>query len=416
MDNKWKNAAIPALLIHISIGSVYCWSLFKEEIATRIGMSTFSVGWCFSLAIFFLGMSAAFAGKFVERNIHASSKLACIMFGTGFIGTGIVVNHMRGLPALILIYLLYGVVMGIGLGVGYITPIKTLMLWFEDNKGLATGISIAGFGLAKSIASPLMSILITRYGITEMFVTLGIVYVVMMWIASILLKKPSWWKEEESIVNRASYVLRDKEFILIWIMFYLNVHNGLMIISYEKQILSNALSGVGILPLAILVVPSLSALFNAAGRIGYSTLSDRYATNNITRAVVYALIIGVSCILSINVASVLKSQGGACPLALIVPYLLVINAGYGGGFSTLPALLSERFGMKNISQIHGLALSAWGVAGVTGNNLTEVILKNTNSYGVVIYVTGVLYAIAFFCCYMLCNCNKREELSRVSLA
>jgi OFA family oxalate/formate antiporter-like MFS transporter len=135
-----------------------------------------------------------------------------------------------------------------------------------------------------------------------------------------------------------------------------------------------------------------------------------------TRAVVYAIIFAISCALSIIVTTTLKQQGGACPLLLIVPYLFVINAGYGGGFSTLPALLSERFGMKNISQIHGLALSAWGVAGITGNNLTEVILKNTNSYSVVVYVTAALYVVAFYCCYLLCNHNKKEELSRVYFA
>jgi OFA family oxalate/formate antiporter-like MFS transporter len=258
-----------------------------------------------------------------------------------------------------------------------------------------------------------MSILITRYGITEMFVTLGIVYVVMMWVASILLRKPSWWKEEENLVSRASYVLRDKEFILIWIMFYLNVHNGLMIISYEKQILSTSLAGASILPLAVLIVPSISALFNAAGRVGYSTLSDRYAADDITRAVVYAIIFAISSALSIIVTTTLKQLDGACSLVLIAPYLFAINAGYGGGFSTLPALLSERFGMKNISQIHGLALSAWGVAGITGNNLTEVILRSTNSYSVVVYVTVVLYIVAFYCCYLLCNHNKKEEPSRV---
>ncbi len=154
--NKWIRAAIPALLIHCSIGTVYCWSTFKQSIADAIGMSTFSVGWAFSFAIFFLGMSAAFAGKIVEMNIHRSSLISAICFTTGMLGTGLTIRFFTGPLALILIYLFYGCIMGIGLGIGYLTPVKTLMLWFKDNKGLATGISIMGFGLAKAIATPIM--------------------------------------------------------------------------------------------------------------------------------------------------------------------------------------------------------------------------------------------------------------------
>ncbi len=158
LSNKWTRAAIPALLIHCSIGTVYCWSTFKEAIATKIGMSSFAVGWAFSLAIFFLGMSAAFAGKMVEKDIHKSSLIACICFTLGMIGTGLSIQFLTGWAALIAIFICYGCIMGIGLGVGYLTPVKTLMLWFDKQKGLATGISIMGFGLAKAIATPIMEL------------------------------------------------------------------------------------------------------------------------------------------------------------------------------------------------------------------------------------------------------------------
>ncbi|MBQ1535412.1 MAG: MFS transporter, partial [Ruminococcus sp.] len=175
MNNKWMRAAVPALLIHCSVGTVYCWSTFKEAIADKIGMSPFSVGWAFSLAIFFLGMSAAFGGKIVERDIHVSSLVACICFSTGMVGTGLVIKFLTGVPALIGIYVFYGAIMGIGLGIGYLTPVKTLMLWFKDNKGLATGISIMGFGLAKAIATPIMDLIQNKLGIVYMFVILGLV-------------------------------------------------------------------------------------------------------------------------------------------------------------------------------------------------------------------------------------------------
>lgn len=141
-ENKWFRAAIPALLLHCSIGTVYCWSIFSQEIADYIGFSKGATEWAFSLAIFFLGMSAAFLGNVVEKDIHKSSLIATICFAAGMAGTGAFIyyggKNPGSITALIGIYLCYGVIMGIGLGTGYLSPVKTLMLWFADKKGLAT--------------------------------------------------------------------------------------------------------------------------------------------------------------------------------------------------------------------------------------------------------------------------------------
>lgn len=393
LNNKWINGATPALLLHISTGSVYCWSTFKEAIGNSIGMSTFSVGWAFSLAIFFLGMSAAFAGKLVEINIHKSSLVSTICFTTGMIGTGLTIKFCTGVPALILIYLFYGCIMGIGLGVGYLTPVKTLMLWFKDNKGLATGISIMGFGLAKAIATPIMEVLQKHFGISAMFIVLGCIYFVMMFIGHLLLKKPDGWVEDKTTNSnfKAISMFKNKTFIGIWLMFYINIHCGLMLITYEKQLLNVTFVGVAYLATIISVVPSITAVCNAAGRLGYSTLSDKLKD----RSTIYVIIF-LSCIVFTIFARFI-------PFAfLIIIMLMVINLGYGGGFSTLPALLDSRFGMENISKIHGLALSAWAIAGLTGNNTSEIILKNTdNNYNVVISVATILYSIALLICVNL---------------
>lgn len=392
-NNKWVRAAIPALLIHCSIGTVYCWSTFKQAIADTIGMSPFSVGWAFSIAIFFLGMSAAFAGNTVEQNIHRSSLISAICFTTGMIGTGLTIKFCHGVPALILIYLFYGCIMGIGLGVGYLTPVKTLMLWFKDNKGLATGISIMGFGLAKAIATPIMEFLQSKYGVHMMFLILGAVYFVMIFSGHLLLKKPDGWIEPDSRTNtfRASDMFKNKSFIGIWIMFYLNIHCGLMLISYEKQFLTNTFATFAGLATIISIVPSITAVCNALGRIGYSTISDKMKDRSLTYLIIY-MSCAFMCVLAISV-----NKG-----FIIVAMLMMINLGYGGGFSTLPALLDSKFGMKNISKIHGLALSAWAIAGLTGNNLSAVILKLTNdNYAVVITAALVLYIIAFCVCKAL---------------
>lgn len=397
INNKWVRAAIPALLIHISVGTVYCWSTFKQAIAEQIGMSQFSVGWAFSFAIFFLGMSAAFAGKLVEKNIHKSSLIACICFSVGMIGTGLCIKFLTGWAALIGIYICYGAIMGIGLGVGYLTPVKTLMLWFSKNKGLATGISIMGFGLAKAIATPIMDMLQNKYGIVEMFVILGVTYFVIMFVGHLLLKKPDGWREQQDTEKfNVLSMFKQKEFVGIWLMFYLNIHCGLMIISYEKQMLSVAFATVASIATIVSVVPSCTAISNALGRIGYSTLSDKMKQRNTIYKCVFISCIAISALMLLT-----NAISGATTIYLgiiVIAYLLIINAGYGGGFSTLPALLSERFGMKKISQIHGLALSAWAVAGLTGNNTSEIILNSTNSYNTVILVATALYIISLFIC------------------
>lgn len=290
LNNKWLRAAIPALLIHCSIGTVYCWSTFKEAIADKIGMSTFSVGWAFSLAIFFLGMSAAFAGKTVEKDIKKSSLIACICFTLGMIGTGLSVQFLTGPFALICIYLFYGCIMGIGLGIGYITPVKNLMLWFSEHKGLATGISIMGFGLAKAIATPIMEIIQNNLGISQMFYILGGIYFIMMFIGHLLLKKPDNWIEPQDNKNEFKLLsmFKNKTFIGIWLMFFINIHCGLALITYEKQIIGTTFAGLTILTLMISLVPSLTAAFNALGRIGYSTISDYTKQRNSVYKIIFS--------------------------------------------------------------------------------------------------------------------------------
>ena len=412
LNNKWIRAAIPALLIHCSIGTVYCWSTFKEAVANQIGMSTFALGWAFSLAIFFLGMSAAFAGKMVEKNIHKSSLIACLCFTIGMIGTGVFIKYSTGVFALIGIFLFYGCIMGIGLGIGYLTPVKTLMLWFSEQKGLATGISIMGFGLAKAIATPIMEFLQNKYGIANMFYILGAVYFVMMFIGHLLLKKPKGWVEPD--IKKSDFkplaMFKDKTFLGIWLMFFINIHCGLALITYEKQIISVTFAGMAILTTMISIVPSVTAAFNALGRIGYSSISDKMKERNTVYKIIFISCIIITICALIPLAITNKSSSMLLGI-LVILLLVIVNLGYGGGFSTLPALLSERFGMDKISKIHGLSLSAWAIAGLTGNNMSELILNLTNkSYDYILIATAILYVIALVICIKLVG-NKKEVIN-----
>ncbi|MBQ9781983.1 MAG: MFS transporter, partial [Clostridia bacterium] len=271
LSNKWTRAAIPALLLHYSIGTVYCWSTFKTQIATYIGSSVSSVEWAFSLAIFFLGMSAAFMGNVVEKNIHKSSLIAAICFALGLAGTALFIY----LKSLIGIFICYGVIMGIGLGLGYLSPVKTLMLWFKDNKGLATGLAVAGFGAAKAIATPIMEgMLSSGMPLYIMFLILAGVYFVMMIVGHLLLKKPDGWHEEQEEKSEHPIkdffskfkVFKNTTFLGIWLVFYINITCGLAIIANEKML-------IGVIGLAPAVIGAICAVFNAGGRLGYSALA-----------------------------------------------------------------------------------------------------------------------------------------------
>ncbi|MBR6340590.1 MAG: MFS transporter, partial [Treponema sp.] len=286
IQNKWLRGAIPALLLHCSIGTVYCWSIFSQEIANYIGFSKGAVEWAFSFAIFFLGMSAAFLGGLVEKNIHKSSLIASITFALGMAGTGFFIWYggrslQAGHPsvlALIGIYISYGFIMGIGLGTGYLSPVKTLMLWFQDKKGLATGLAVAGFGAAKAIASPIMQGMLDNMGPTgiyKMFYILAGVYFVMMFVGHLILAKPEGWVEPQKKSKEEGIIATLKtepiaSYIGIWLMFYINITCGLAIISQEKMIVKCI--GLGA---SAGLISTISALFNAGGRLGFSAWADK---------------------------------------------------------------------------------------------------------------------------------------------
>lgn len=429
-QNKWVNAAIPALLLHCSIGTVYCWSVFSQEIADYIGASKGATEWAFSLAIFFLGMSAAFLGNIVEKDIHKSSLIATICFTIGMIGTGFSIQR----KSLIGIYIFYGCIMGIGLGTGYLSPVKTLMLWFKDRKGLATGLAVAGFGAAKAIASPIMQAILSKFTVNgvanpaPMFYIMGAVYCVMMFVGHLLLKKPADWVEEHdeggikeffsTFASNFKAAFTNKTFIGIWLMFYINITCGLALISQEKAILKT----MGLSLAVISILSSVTAVANALGRLGFSAAADKLKDRNTIYKVIFILSIAFTGLTVFANGIVNKS------VILCVALLIIVNAGYGGGFSNVPTLLSDHFGMKSISAIHGLCLSAWAIAGLTGNQMATFIVQhvgefknvtladgtisscNPVGYQTVLYVTLALYIVAMIiCCTMIGKKKKVEE-------
>ncbi len=412
-ENKWIRAAIPALLLHCSIGTVYCWSIFSQEIADYIGFSKGAAEWAFSLAIFFLGMSAAFLGNVVEKDIHKSSLIATICFSLGMVGTGVFIYygglHQGNPVALVGIYLCYGVIMGIGLGTGYLSPVKTLMLWFADRKGLATGLAVAGFGAAKAIASPIMQLMLQTMGETgiyKMFWILGVFYFVMMFVGHLLLKKPADWHEQQTKDkgNSIVAVLKTRKitnYIGIWLMFYINITCGLALLSQEKMIVKC----IGLAEF-VGIIATVSAVFNACGRLGFSAWGDKMKDRNTIFKIIFIISIILTAV-TIFTGGINNGAENIGLTVLVLVLLMFVNAGYGGGFSNVPTLLSDHYGMNNISAIHGITLSAWAFAGLTGNQLATWIVNhfgeeievagnmvNPVGYQSVLYVTVVLYIIA----------------------
>lgn len=378
MKSKWIHGALPALLIHCCIGTVYCWSLLKGDIAGLMKVNVSSIEFAFSLAIFFLGMSAAFGGRFVEKNVRRSSLVSMLCFSGGLLGT-IYAITLGSIP---LLFLFYGGIMGIGLGLGYLSPVKTLMLWFSKHKGLATGIAISGFGLSKALFSPFITWCNSGYGIKATLFCISVVSIICMGAASMLIKKPDGWKEDSrkfSILEAIRTIL-NPVYLKIWAVFYLNITCGLALIAFEKDLAEK--SGLG----WIGILASLTALFNTLGRFGYSTVSDWTKDKSKIYLTIF-LTSGLAMILPIFFG--LK-------IWVIVVMLCIINSGYGGGFSTLPTFLESKFGMKRISMIHGFALSAWGWAGLSGNQLSNLVLNYYHGeFNDLFIVLCSLYILAF---------------------
>ena len=377
-------------------------------------------------------MSAAFLGNVVEKDIHKSSLIATICFAGGMAGTGFFIwfggKNPGSVLALIGIYVCYGLIMGIGLGTGYLSPVKTLMLWFQDRKGLATGLAVAGFGAAKAIASPIMQAMLDGLGdggIYKMFIILAVAYFVLMFIGHLLLAKPADWHEPQTKEKGQGILSTIKtrpiaNYIGIWVMFYLNITCGLALISQEKMIVKCiGLAG------SVGIISTVSAIFNAGGRLGFSAWADTMKDRNTIYKLIFILSIVFTGLVLLT-GGIKNGEGNILLTILVLALIFIVNAGYGGGFSNVPTLLSDHYGMSSISALHGITLSAWAFAGLTGNQMAAWIVKtfgeevtradgtvvNPTGYQYVLYVTVALYIVSLLVSLFLVRAPKKEEAAK----
>ncbi len=380
--NKWGIAAA-AVGIHICIGSVYAWSVLTKPIMSEMGTGLQSVQWAFSLAIFFLGMSAAFFGSFVERyGPTVSGTVSAIFFSLGMLGTGMAVY----LNNLWLMYIFYGVIGGIGLGIGYITPVSTLVKWFPKNRGFATGLAIMGFGFASLVAGPIMQFLYTTYGLVEMFFALGVSYVVIMlgsafYLAApeesqlfLLMETKGRIRNEEPRPEKmysATEAVQTWKFYALWWMLFINITCGIGLLSVASPMAQEV---VGMTAKEAATMVGIIGLLNGLGRLLWAAASDY-----IGRANTYTLFFLIQIAAFYMLAQITDSFTFQMLLFLIITC-------YGGGFATIPAFLADLFGTKALSNIHGKVLTAWAVAGIAGPLVISYLRETTSGYYETLYV------------------------------
>ncbi|MEP6668327.1 MAG: OFA family MFS transporter [Chthoniobacter sp.] len=400
--NRWL---IPpaALAVHLSIGQVYAFSVFKLPLAKVLGVGPSeqaSLAWIFSIAIAFLGISAAVFGKWVEKSGPRKTMLAAACcFGGGFLVSALGV----GLHQLWILYLGYGVLGGCGLGLGYISPVSTLVKWFPDRPGMATGMAIMGFGGGALIGSNLSLTLMDAFksssdpGVAPAFIAMGAIYFVFILFGAWIVRVPAAdWKPAgytpsttpQKLVTTANVALdqawRTPQFWLLWVVLCFNVTAGIGILAQASPMIQEMFpaGGVhkGVTAAAAGGFVALLSLFNMAGRFLWSSLSDYTG-----RKAVYVIYLLLGAVLYCLIP--LAAHSGSA--TLFVAICVILLSMYGGGFATIPAYLKDLFGTMQVGAIHGRLLTAWSMAGILGPVLVNELRDRLHASG----VTGVsLYA------------------------
>jgi MFS family permease len=413
-----------ALAIHLSIGQAYAFSVFNLPLSRLIGgtapapgdWSLSTIGWIFSIAIVFLGVSAAIWGAWLERVGPRKAMFAsACCFGGGFIIGSIGIRTHQ----FWLLLLGYGVVGGVGLGLGYISPVSTLIKWFPDRPGMATGMAIMGFGGGAMIGSPLAVTLLDRnkasatHGLAETFLAMGIIYFLFMMIGVFLIRVPGSGTAPDgrtTAVRReggataakgmtaprqvpVDEAWRTTQFWLLWAVLFLNVTAGIGVLGQASAMIQEHFPG-RITAAAAAGFVGLLSLANMAGRFFWSSTSDKIGRKH-TYMIFFAL--GALLYFSVPTAGKLGSVG-----LFVTLYVLIISM-YGGGFATIPAYLRDLFGTLNVSAIHGRLLTAWSVAGIAGPALVNYVreyqiahgVAKAASYNTTMYIMAVLLVIGF---------------------
>jgi MFS family permease len=405
-----------ALAIHLSIGQVYAFSVFKNPLlalhaADGAAWNLKQVGYIFSIAIAFLGISAALFGAWLERSGPRRAMFyAAVCFGLGFL----IAAAGAGIHNLLLIYLGYGVIGGIGLGLGYISPVSTLIKWFPDRPGLATGLAIMGFGGGAMIGGPLANNLMGYYkaagqpSIPYAMMTMGALYFIFMMFGVFTIRvpqdgwKPAGWippVKQSALISHHNVAVnqawRTPQFWLLWIILFTNVTAGIGILEQAAPMIQDFFKG-HVLATAAVGFVGLLSIFNMAGRFFWASVSDFLG-----RKATYFCFFTIGTILYFFLPLTRQDRINSVPLFVCVAVILLSM--YGGGFATIPAYLKDLFGGYNVSAIHGRLLTAWSCAGIVGPLIVNGILDHyvannlpkQDAYQVILRIMSGLLVLGF---------------------
>jgi MFS family permease len=405
-----------ALAIHLSIGQVYSFSVFKNPLLALRGADGSvwdlkEVGYIFSIAIAVLGISAALFGAWLEKaGPRRAMFYAAVCFGLGFI----IASFGASSHQLWLIYLGYGVIGGIGLGLGYISPVSTLIKWFPDRPGLATGLAIMGFGGGAMIGGPLANNLMAHFkavgepSIPYTMLTMGVLYFIFMMFGVFTIRvppdgwKPAGWvpsTKHSALISDHNVAVhqawKTPQFWLLWVMLFVNVTAGIGILEQAAPMIQDLFKGsVG--PVAAVGFVGLLSIFNMAGRFFWASTSDF-----IGRKGTYFVFFTLGAILYFVLPLTRQDRLNSVPL--FVAIAAVVISMYGGGFATIPAYLKDLFGGYNVSAIHGRLLTAWSMAGIIGplivNGILDHYVENhmpkQDAYPLILHIMCGLLVVGF---------------------
>ena len=391
--NRFK-IILGACGIHLCIGSVYSWSVLTHPIMELTGWQLTNVTFAFSLAILFLGLSAGFLGhKVQEWGVRKSGEIATACFVTGLLGSALALI----VKSITLLYICYGFIGGIGLGIGYITPVATLLKVFPEKKGFAGGCAVMSFGFASMIAGPLMQYLNANFGVIHTLCIMAIVYnVIMLTSVGLIYHNLPYnmvnnrYAAELENVHEINEATKTVNFALLWTIFFINISCGIALLSIAspmaEHIGMNAVEAAGMV--------GVIGLINGGGRIFFASISD-YIGRGITYSLFFLIEI-IAFYMLISVDNILLFQS----------IIFVIVACYGGGFSCMPAYIADIFGTKNLSAIHGRMLTAWGIAGIVGPLVITNIYEIFGNYSIALGLFSGLFALSFILSVILIKHNR----------
>lgn len=391
--------------MQVALGAVYAWSVFQIPLEEHFGASSSAVKLTFSITILTLGFAAFFGGLWMRS---AGPRVVAIAAGVLY-GGGILLASLSS-GSLIMLYLTYGFMGGIGIGLGYIVPVATLIKWFPDKRGFITGVAVAGFGAGALVTTIIArAVLATGIGVFPTFAILGVIYLIAVVGAALFMKNPpADWNpggtQQEGAADDSSQnyeirgALRTWQWYALWALLFLNVTAGISIIS-EASPMAQQVSGVGPNIAAGLVI--IISIGNAVGRFLWAWLSD-----TIGRKWVFFVMFVLQAALFFLLPSI-----GLYFLLAVVSFIIV--SCYGGGFGTMPSFAADYFGARDVGTIYGLMLTAWGVGGVLGPLLISSIIDSTDSYALAFYLIAGIMIVSAVLAFII-NPPKSEARSGAS--